>query len=118
MRNILLVGIGGMFGSVLRYLASVWIKPVNFPLATLSVNILGSFLIGLIMGWAAKHPQSEFWRLLLATGICGGFTTFSAFAWENLQMLNQQRYMHFCIYAGGSLILSLIAVAIGYWLTK
>lgn len=118
MRNILLVGMGGMLGSVLRYLASVWIKPTGFPAATLSVNILGSLLIGLIMGWAAKQPQQEFWRLLLATGICGGFTTFSAFAWENLQMLQQQRYLYFCIYAFGTLILSLIAVALGYWLTK
>jgi CrcB protein len=118
MRNILLVGVGGMLGSVLRYLASVWMKPVGFPIATLSVNILGSLLIGLIMGWAARQPQQEVWRLLLATGVCGGFTTFSAFAWENLQMLQQQRYLNFGFYAGSSLILSLIAVAAGYWLSK
>ena len=118
MKNILLVGIGGMLGSVLRYLAALLIKQGSFPLATLSVNIMGSLLIGAIMGWSVKQPDAEYWRLLLATGICGGFTTFSAFAWENLQMLQQQRYGYFCIYTGGTLILSLTAVAIGYWLTK
>jgi fluoride exporter len=118
MKNILLVAIGGMVGSVLRYLATIAIKPFNFPMATFSVNIIGSLLIGAIMGWSMKQPQAEFWRLLLATGICGGFTTFSAFAWENLQLLNQQRYLHFCMYAGGSLILSLVTVAIGYSITK
>lgn len=118
MKNILIVGIGGMLGSILRYIASLIIKQPNFPYATLLVNVIGSLFIGMIMGWSAKQDHPEFWRLLLATGICGGFTTFSAFAWENWQLLNEQRYAHFCIYAGGTLILGLIAVAIGYWLIK
>ncbi len=118
MKQIALVGLGGMIGSILRYLAAIGIKTPQFPYATLLVNIIGSLLIGIIMGWSAKQVNADSWRLFLATGICGGFTTFSAFAWENLQLLNQQRYTHFCVYAGGTLILSLIAVAIGYWLTK
>ena len=73
MKNILLVGIGGMLGSVLRYLAALLIKQGSFPLATLSVNIMGSLLIGAIMGWSVKQPDAEYWRLLLATGICGGY---------------------------------------------
>lgn len=118
MKNILLVGVGGMLGSMLRYSASLVIKQPNFPYSTLLVNVLGSLFIGMIMGWSAKQDNAEFWQLLLAIGICGGFTTFSAFAWENLQLLNEQRYTHFCIYAGGTLILGLIAVAVGYWLIK
>jgi CrcB protein len=118
MKQIALVGIGGMIGSVLRYLAAIGFRPTQFPYATLLVNIIGSLLIGMIMGWSAKQVNADYWRLFLATGICGGFTTFSAFAWENLQLLQQQRYTQFCVYAGGTLILSLIAVAIGYWLTK
>jgi CrcB protein len=118
MKQIALVGIGRMIGSVLRYLAAIGFRPTQFPYATLLVNIIGSILIGMIMGWSAKQVNADYWRLFLATGICGGFTTFSAFAWENLQLLQQQRYTQFCVYAGGTLILSLIAVAIGYWLTK
>lgn len=118
MKNILLVGFGGMLGSILRYLATLVIKQTNFPYSTLFVNLIGSLFIGMIMGWSVKQDNTEFWRILLATGICGGFTTFSAFAWENLQLLNEQRYTHFCLYAGGTLILGIIAVAIGYWIIK
>lgn len=118
MKQIALVGLGGMIGSILRYLAAIGIRPSPFPYATLLVNVIGSLLIGIIMGWSAKQANADYWRLFLATGICGGFTTFSTFAWENLQLLYQQRYTHFCVYAGGTLILGLIAVAIGYWLTK
>jgi len=118
MKHILLVGLGGMTGSILRYLSNILIKQSQFPIATFSVNIIGSLIIGLVMGWAIKQPESGNWQLFLATGICGGFTTFSAFAWENLQLLNQQRYLHFAIYAGGSFILSIIAVTFGYWLTN
>jgi CrcB protein len=118
MKQIALVGIGGAVGSILRYLVAIGIKQSQFPIATLLVNIIGSVCIGMIMGWSAKQASGEYWRLVLATGVCGGFTTFSAFAWENLQLLQQERYGHFCVYAGGTLILGLIAVALGYWLTK
>lgn len=118
MKNILLVGMGGMIGSILRYITALFIKQQPFPFATFSVNIVGSLFIGMIMGWVLKQPTLANWQLFLATGICGGFTTLSTFAWENLQYLHQQRYTLFLVYALGTLILSLIAVAIGYWLTK
>ncbi len=70
------------------------------------------------MGVASREEGFTNWRLFLATGICGGFTTFSAFAWENLQLLNQQRYGSFLLYTGGSLVVGLVAVTIGFWLTK
>lgn len=117
-KNIILVGFGGMIGSVLRYLVSQFIRHESFPYATFTVNIIGSLLIGIIMGVASREEGFANWRLFLATGICGGFTTFSAFAWENFQLLNQQRYGSFLLYTGGSLVVGLAAVAIGYWLTK
>jgi len=118
LKNLLLVGFGGMIGSAMRYLAVHFIKHESFPYATFTVNIIGSLLIGAIMGIAAREEGFGNWRLFLATGICGGFTTFSAFAWENMQLLNQQRYGSFVIYTGATLILGLGAVTLGYWLTK
>jgi CrcB protein len=117
-KNILLVGLGGMIGSVLRYLTTHFIRHESFPYATFTVNIAGSFLIGAIMGIAAKQEGFANWRLFLATGICGGFTTFSAFAWENMQLLSQQRYGSFVVYTGGTLVLGLLMVTFGYWITK
>lgn len=117
-KNFILVGIGGMIGSMLRYAATYWIRHESFPYATFTVNMLGSFVIGMVMGYASKQPDFGNWRLFLATGICGGFTTFSAFAWENLQLLNQQRVGAFISYTGATLVLGLTAVTIGYWITK
>jgi CrcB protein len=118
LKNLILVGFGGMIGSALRYVAVHFIKHDSFPYATFTVNIIGSLLIGAIMGIAARQEGFGNWRLFLATGICGGFTTFSAFAWENMQLLTQQRYGSFVFYTGVSLILGIGAVTLGYWLTK
>jgi CrcB protein len=118
LKNIILVGLGGMIGSELRYLASYFIRHESFPYATFTVNIAGSFLIGLVMGIAAKQEGFTNWQLFLATGICGGFTTFSAFAWENIQLLHQDRYGAFLLYMGATLFLGLGAVVFGYWITK
>ncbi len=117
-RNIILVGSGGMIGSVMRYMASIMIRQEHFPYATWVVNLLGSLLIGMIMGLSTKQDGFADWRLFLATGVCGGFTTFSAFAWENLQLLQQQRYSAFVLYMMGTVVLGLLAVTLGYWLTK
>jgi CrcB protein len=118
LKNIILVGIGGMIGSVMRYLAGHWISHERFPYATLAVNILGSLLIGLVMGIASRQEGFANWRLFLATGVCGGFTTFSAFAWENLQLLQQHRYPAFAAYTSITLVAGLLAVIAGYWITK
>ncbi|MBV9988993.1 MAG: fluoride efflux transporter CrcB [Chitinophagaceae bacterium] len=118
LKNIILVGLGGMLGSILRYLADHFISHERFPYSTLLVNVLGSFVIGAIMGIAGRQDDFGNWRLFLATGVCGGFTTFSALAWQNLQLLNQQRYTTFIIYTGSSLVLGLLAVFLGYTITK
>lgn len=117
-KNLVLVGLGGMIGSAFRYLAVHFIQHERFPYATLTVNIIGSFLIGAIMAVASKQESFGNWRLFLATGICGGFTTFSAFAWENMQLLSQERYLGFAVYTGATLVIGLGAVTLGYWITK
>lgn len=117
-RNILLVGFGGMIGSSLRYLVSHFIRHESYPYATFIVNIAGSLLIGLVMGIASREEGFANWRLFLATGICGGFTTFSAFAWENMQLLHHARYGAFVLYTGTTLVLGIAAVTLGYWITK
>ena len=118
LKNLIWVGIGGMLGAVARYLFGFMIKSITFPYATGLVNILGAFIMGIVMGLAIKGQISPSLRLFLATGICGGFTTFSAFAWENLELLQQQRYGSFLVYTMGTLALGIILAAIGYLLAK
>lgn len=118
LKNILLVAAGGMTGSVLRYLVSTLVKHESFPSATLIVNLTGSLLIGVIMGYLAHKHHLGDWRLFLATGICGGFTTFSAFSWESIQLLEQQRFGTFISYSVLTLIGGFTATFLGYWLMK
>ncbi|MDR2839965.1 MAG: CrcB family protein, partial [Paludibacter sp.] len=80
--KILFVGLGGFLGSAARYLLTLLIKNPErlFPLGTFAVNIIGSFVIGILFALIGKNALSETWRLFLMAGICGGFTTFSAFS--------------------------------------
>src|SRR6218665_55701 len=97
MNAFLLVALGGALGSVARYSASLgvnrWVQTASptatpFPWGTLFVNVVGSFLIGLIMVWVMKGGElRENYRLLLVTGIMGGFTTFSSFSWETWKLI-------------------------------
>ena len=118
-KNLLLIGLGGAAGSMLRYAFAVWFKHANFPLATFLVNIIGSFVIGLVFAYALRSESFAInWRLFLAAGICGGFTTFSAFSLESLSLLQQQRIGMFFLYVIGSLLLGLAATWLGYSLLK
>mgnify|MGYP003137825684 FL=1 len=121
LKQLLLIFLGGGLGSVLRYLIS---KSLNFetafiPFGTFTVNILGSLLLGLILGIAAK---SDFFSsnivLFLAVGFCGGFTTFSSFAFENQALLRSGDYLNFFFYTFGSIILGILAVFLGLFLSK
>jgi fluoride exporter len=116
--NFLLVAAGGATGAMLRYGAGLLVKPALFPWATFAVNISGCFIIGLLYGLAQRNALAPHYWLLLATGLCGGFTTFSAFSLENLQLIQQQQYALFFAYALGSLALGLPACWAGYAITK
>ena len=121
-KQILLVGLGGGIGSILRFTVSLFSTKYldfKFPIATLSVNVIGSLLIGIILAYLHKsNAVSSDLKFLLAIGFCGGFTTFSTFAWENLQLFNNQQYYLAMFYTLLSLLLCFIVVAVGYFLIK
>jgi fluoride exporter len=122
MRILFIIGTGGFIGSVARYILSQWMQRVfetTFPIGTLIVNILGSFIIGIIYAFSEKGGiLTPEWRMFLAVGLCGGFTTFSSFAYENLSMLGFQQYLYSALYIGASLIFGLLAVYLGNLLIK
>jgi len=113
LKSLLLVGTGGCIGSVLRYLTGLGVArllPGAFPWGTLTVNIVGCLIMGLVLG---SVPRDNDWKLLLATGLCGGFTTFSAFASENFELLNSGQYVQFTAYTLSSITIGIIALAGG-----
>ena len=113
LKNILFVIGGSAVGGGCRYLLSVFIQQFNkskFPFGTFSVNVLGCFLIGIIYVFADRHPlSSQNMKILLATGFCGGFTTFSAFALENLELFKNGNAMYASIYTLSSVIIGISA---------
>jgi fluoride exporter len=119
-RNLLLIGLGGAAGSIARYLTAQWLKNDDgFPLGTFVANAAGCFLIGLLYGLAARNEWlTPGLRLLLATGFCGGYTTFSTFAFENLTFLQTNQFGLFLSYTFGSFLAGLLAAWLGLFLTK
>jgi fluoride exporter len=122
LRTILLVGAGGFLGSISRFMASRLLQSnisSVFPLGTFVVNIAGCFLIGLIYGISEKSELfSSGWKMFLTAGFCGGFTTFSTFANENLALLRDGAFFHFFMYTGLSIFLGIAATFIGIVITK
>jgi len=121
MRQLFFVFIGGGFGSVLRYIIGKYLNnsESSFPLGTFTVNILGSLLIGIIIGLAAKNNTlTENQTLLLATGFCGGFTTFSTFAYENHVLFKSGDFTSFALYTFASFIVAFLAVFAGMYLSR
>ena len=120
MKQLLLVFLGGGAGSALRFIISKNLNPMStLPLGTLLVNIIGSLLIGIFLGLGLKQELlSPNATLLLATGFCGGFTTFSAFSYENLALLKAGDYLNLGIYSAGSIFLGIAAVLLGLWLAR
>lgn len=121
MKSLLLVFLGGGLGSSLRYVIGNYFNSSNtgIPYGTFAANILGSLLIGIILGLAAKHEAlSQNTILFLATGFCGGFTTFSTFAYENHVFLKSGDFTSFALYTIGSFIIGFAAVFFGIWLAR
>ena len=118
LRQLLLVALGGAIGSALRYLTALLLArhyTGSIPLATLAVNLVGCFLIGLLIGLCSDTSHL---RLLFITGFCGGFTTFSTFTAESYSMFREGSYGLALLYIAGSVLIGLLALWLGLFLSR
>jgi CrcB protein len=117
------IALGGALGSVLRYLTTACATKLfglGFPVGTLTVNILGSFLMGVLVAVLARVlPEQQYeWRLFLAVGVLGGFTTFSAFSLDVVTLIQNQQHAQAAFYVLASVLLSVAALMLGLWLVR
>ena len=121
-RTLILVGIGGLFGSILRYLVAVFFArqaASAFPYGTLVVNLAGCFLIGILFALSEKgNVLSPEWRILLTTGFCGGFTTFSTFSYESIRLIQDGEILLVSVYVAGSVVVGLVSTWLGMLLVR
>ncbi len=121
LKSFLLVGLGGAIGSVLRYLFGIWLSKYgsnDFPWSTFTINIIGSFVMGLLLGYFSQNNSQPELKLLLVTGLCGGFTTFSAFTAENINLMQSAQWGLAFMYIISSIVFGLAAVFIGLIITR
>ena len=123
MYPVLLVGIGGALGSIARYLSGVAVGrvwPSSFPLATMLINITGSLIMGLFIGWLARTTPA--WqadaRLFFAIGVLGGFTTLSSFSLDTVVLLERGEVAQAAVYVTVSIAVSIVALLVGLWLMR
>ena len=120
--NLVLVGLGGAFGAICRYLLGVQAVRTfgpGYPWGTYAANVVGGLLMGVLVGVLAyRGGDQEKWRLLLGVGVLGGFTTFSSFSLEVVQMLEARNFAQAAGYIAGSVVLAIGAVFIGMMLVR
>ena len=117
MKMILAIGAGSFAGGVCRYLLTLLVQAkttAQFPLGTLTVNLAGCFLIGIVFGFFDRGLVSREWNLFLATGVLGGFTTFSAFSVETFALMKGGRVDYALLYILASVVLGLLATVVAY----
>lgn len=121
----LLLAVGGGLGANARYWLGRWVlhhhgEPGGFPLATFTINVAGSLLLGIVAALCPlpQTPRTRFWLVLVGTGFCGGFTTFSAFSLELLALVRQGRVGLALIYSLGSCLAGFAAVCLAVWATE
>jgi CrcB protein len=121
-KTILYIGIGSFSGGIARFLISKYVQDkvmLSFPFGTFIVNVLGCFIIGMLYGlFDAGHLMNNNLRLFLTVGFCGGFTTFSTFMNENYQLLKDENYFYFVLYATLSFFVGLVMLYFGNLITK
>jgi fluoride exporter len=114
--GILYLSIGAIFGAILRFLITHYSSELShhhgFPYGTLLVNVLGSLVVGYVLTWSADH-EHDYWRLFAATGFCGAFTTFSAFAYESIAYWHEGRIGAFLVNLLLNNFLCVLAVGLG-----
>jgi CrcB protein len=117
----LAIGLGSFIGGVSRHLLTQFVQGrivSVFPFGTFAVNIIGCFLIGIVFGLGEKSQLSDDWKLFLTTGLLGGFTTFSAFSNETIQLLRDSEYLHAAVYSASSVGTGLLATMLGIFIIK
>ncbi|MBX7060497.1 MAG: fluoride efflux transporter CrcB [Pyrinomonadaceae bacterium] len=120
-RSVIFVAIGGMLGAVARFGAVELIAsflPFTFPTGTFAVNVVGSFIMGAAVGISERYFIQPDWRVFLTAGFCGGFTTMSSFAFENVTLLIDRYYVTFAAYSTATFLACVGAAFLGFVLTR
>jgi CrcB protein len=122
MLKYLLIGLGAFLGANARYMMQTWTAArwgSSFPLGTLLINVMGSFALGFFLTAATQRAAiSTNWRLFIAVGLLGGYTTFSSFTYETLTLLQGDRWLATMLYLGGNVVVGLLAAFAGILLAR